>query len=116
MRRRDQEKHVNQMTEARQQVAAGLGGFEREAVEAETVNQQMGNLSAVGLLRHETVELMVDDLEFDTGQGTGIFIGRAERIVIKQVFAPDIRTDQGEIGPTRPITLEDRKSTRLNSS
>ena len=59
----------------------------------------MGDPSALGLLGHVAIELLVDDPELVAGQGAGVSAGFAQAVVFEQIFAPDVGADQGEIGP-----------------
>ena len=60
-RRRDHQEQVDELAEAREQVAAGLVGIRREAVEAEPIDQQMRHPAGARLVRHVVVELVVDE-------------------------------------------------------
>ncbi len=99
-RRRHHEEHVDHRAEAGQQPRAFLAARRLgEAVEAEPVDHQMRHADRLGFARHGAVELLVDDLQLVAGQAAGIAAGRAEAVIVEQIFAPDIRADQGEVGP-----------------
>src|SRR5204863_5515794 len=93
------EEEVDTVTEASQQVAAGLVGVRREAVETEAVDQQVRHFAALGLARHVAIELLVDDLQLVAGERPGVFVGGAERAVVEELLAPDVRADERELGP-----------------
>ena len=99
LRRRDHEEQVDRLAEARQQIAARLVRIRREAVEAKPVDQQVRHVAAPVLARHVAVELLIDDLQLLGGECAGILVGGAERAVVEQLLAPDVRTDQREIAP-----------------
>ena len=104
--RRDHEEHVDHRAEAGQQARALLAAFLLgEAVETEAIDQQMGHPTALGLLRHVAIELLVDHPELVAGQGAGVLAGLAQAVVVEQILAPDVRADQGEIGPVETELL-----------
>ena len=99
LRRRDHEEEVHGVAEARQQVAAGFRGLRREAVEAESVDQQVRRRLPFRLARHVAVELLVDDPQFLARARAAVFVRGAQRRVVEQLLAPDVRADQREVVP-----------------
>src|SRR6185437_8263973 len=100
--RSDHVEQVDRMSEASQQIATGLIGVRRKAVEAETVDQQVRHRATLLLARHIAVELLVNDLQLLGSQSASIFVGIAERAVLEQLLTPDIRTDEREVAPAHP--------------
>ncbi len=61
--------------------------------------QQVRHAAAFRLAGHVAVELAVDHLHFVRAQRAGVFVSLAQAFVVEEVLAPDIRADEGEIGP-----------------
>ena len=56
---------------------------------------------ALGLARHVAVELLVDDVQLVAGERAGVLVGCAQRAVVEQLLAPDVRADERELAPVR---------------
>src|ERR1700730_2494057 len=97
--RGNQEKQINRLAKPREQIAAGLAGVRREAVETKSIDQQMRGLSAPMLVRQIAVKLLIDNLQLVRCKGTRIPVGGAEQRIIEELFAPYVRTDECEIAP-----------------
>ena len=97
--RGDHEEQVDDLAEAREQVAAGLIGVGREAVEPEAVDEKVRHAAVRGLARHVPIELVVDDGEFLTCEGGRVLVGVAKAAVIDELLAPDVRADECELRP-----------------
>ena len=91
VRWRDHEEEIDDLAEARQQVAACDVGVRREAVETEAVDQQMRHVPP---LRFVLIELLIDDAKLVSGERAGVLVGRTQHPVIEQLFAPYVSTDQ----------------------
>ncbi len=93
---------VDPVAEPGQQLAGAVAaGLRREAVEAETVDQQVRKAALRRFARDVAVELGIDDLDLVTGQRPGIAAGLAQAVVIEQELAPDIGGDDGKVRPRR---------------
>ena len=62
----------------------------------------MRHLAALGLVRHVTVELLIDDRHFETRECPRIPEVLAQAAVIEQILPPDVGADQGKIAPCHP--------------
>jgi len=60
---------------------------------------KLGHAAALGLARHVAVEFLIDDRQLVGGECAGVLVRVAERTVVEQVLAPDVRADHGEVAP-----------------
>jgi hypothetical protein len=77
-RRRDHEEHIDKVAKAGQQLARPLFEIGHKAVKAKTVDQQVRHFSSGSTVSHPAVQLLVDDFNFVSRQGAGIFVSGAE--------------------------------------
>src|SRR6266446_1296822 len=76
-RRRNHEKHIDEITKPGQQSVRSLAfQFRHEAIEPKAVDQQMRHSSSGSPRRHTTVELLVDDFDLVARQSPSVFVSR----------------------------------------
>src|SRR6266550_8546954 len=107
-RRCDHEKEIDDLTKSGQQIAARLVRIGGEAIETKPIDQQVRHVSAPRFSRHIAIEFLIDYLELLSGERGRVPEDRAKTVVVDQLFAPDVRTDQRKLAPGDPDVAGER--------
>lgn len=94
---RDHEEVAQQVAVAGRQMLAFVG-VEREAVEAEAIDQKVRGLPRVALAHEVSIQFPVDDRKFLAREHSGVLVQGAQRLKLEHGPSPCVRADAGRPG------------------